>query len=260
MGSFRLTLEYDGTEFAGWQAQPGRRTVQGEVERACRETCGKAVRATAAGRTDAGVHAAGQVASVALDWRRGPERLRMALNSRLPEDVAVTACAEVADGFNARRDAVARAYRYAILTRETRSPLLRRCAWWVREPLDIGAMQSAARLFEGRHDFSAFTTAQGRARGSRREVARCRISARGPLILLDVEGNAFLHHMVRIIASALVEAGKGRLPAARIRRSLARLDPEPPAAVAPAPGLALLAVRYRRERRMPLPAWPPGAA
>src|SRR5512137_875113 len=103
MRTFRLTLEYDGTNFSGWQAQPGRRTVQGEVERACRETCGAAGPVTVAGRTDSGVHAAGQVAGVALEWRRGTDRLRDALNARLPADIAVTGCAEAAEGFDARR-------------------------------------------------------------------------------------------------------------------------------------------------------------
>ncbi|MEK7475631.1 MAG: tRNA pseudouridine(38-40) synthase TruA [Candidatus Coatesbacteria bacterium] len=256
--TYRLTLEYDGTGFAGWQAQPGRRTVQGEVERACRETCGAAVPVGAAGRTDAGVHAAGQVAGVALRWGRGPDRLREALNAHLPEDIAVTGCAAAPEGFDARRDAVSRAYRYAILLRGARSPLLRRCAWWVRGPLDAGAMRDAARLFEGRRDFSAFTTAQGRARGAVRDVARCRLTARGQLLLLDVEGRSFLHHMVRLIASAVVAAGQGRLSATRIRRSLARLDSDTPVAVAPPQGLALLAVRYRGERRSRLPGWPPG--
>jgi len=233
--------------------------VQGEVERACRETCGTGARVTAAGRTDAGVHAAGQVAGVKLEWRRGPERLRDALNARLPADVAVIGCAEAPAGFDARRDAVARVYRYAVLARSVRSALLRRVAWWVREPLDAGAMRQAARLFEGHRDFSAFTTKEGRARGAIRHVTRCRVAVDAPLILLDVEGNAFLHHMVRLIAAAVVEAGRGRLAAARIRRSLARLDTEPPAAMAPPQGLCLLAVRYRDERRLPLPAWPAGA-
>ena len=211
-----------------------------------------------AGRTDAGVHAAGQVARVRLEWRHGPDTLRRALNAILPPDLAVVGAAGTTAGFDPRRDAIERHYRYAILHRPARSPLLRRSAWWVPVPLGVRAMRVAAALFRGRHDFAAFCTAAARARGSVRHLARCVVTMRGPLILLDVSARGFLHRMVRMIAGAVVAAGAGRLAPARIRQALARGERVPVADAAPPQGLCLLAVRYPGERPGRLPDWPVG--
>jgi tRNA pseudouridine38-40 synthase len=246
MRTFKLTLEYDGTNFHGWQRQPGRRTVQGELERALGRLAGAPTRASGAGRTDAGVHATGQVASARLAWRQAPERLAGALNAILPPDLAVAAAEERADGFDARRDARERRYRYRILRRETRSPLRDRFAWRIARSLDAGAMRRAAAAFRGEHDFSGFCTVRSRRAASPRRRVRVRWTERGPFLCLEVAARTFLERMVRLMAGAVVAAGEGRLTPARLRRALARGAPRPVAPAAPARGLILVEVRYSR--------------
>lgn len=242
--TYKLTLEYDGTGFHGWQRQPGRRTVQGELERALRTLAGEPVPATGAGRTDAGVHAAGQVASARLEWRHGASRLAGALNALLPGDVSVAAAEERADGFDARRDARERRYRYLILRKAARSPLLDRFALRIGAPLDLDAMRRTAALFRGEHDFSAFCTARSRGSGPARRRVRIGLASAGPLLRLDVAAFSFLERMVRFIAGAVVAAGRGRLAPDAVRRALARGGRSPLAEAAPPRGLTLMEVRY----------------
>ncbi len=260
---FRLDVEYDGTDFAGWQVQPGARTVQGELEKACRRIGAGSGRVpgavlghvTGAGRTDAGVHAAGQVASVALEWRHAPEKLAAALNHALPEDVAVLSVRAVPDSFDARRDAIGRAYRYLVALGKARPVLLRRRALWFRHKLSLPLLRRSAALFRGRHDFSRYCTARAGMDGSVRRLTQVRVSRRGRLLAIDFAASGFLQRMVRMIVGVLLAAGSGRLDPARIPLSLKGEGRRSPAPAAPAHGLTLLRVRYPGEERKSL-AWP----
>jgi tRNA pseudouridine38-40 synthase len=252
----KVTLEYDGTHFAGSQAQPAQRTVQGEVEAALMRLTGEWRRIVLAGRTDAGVHAAGQVASFVAPARFTPERLRGGLNALLPEDVAAVAVEKVAAGFHARFAAVSRRYAYDIWNGPARSPLRRATAWHVRPPLAVEAMHDAGQALLGEHDFASFAGAgrgvpgdDGGASGTRRTlttlaVAVAEATATGRLVRLTIEAPSFLPHMVRNIAGALVEVGLGRWPVERPAVVLAAMDRRQSAATAPPQGVNLLAVTY----------------
>jgi len=253
--TFKLTVEYDGMAFNGWQKQPGKRTVQGELEKAVRKLDLGASRVVGAGRTDAGVHAAGQVASVRMDWGHGTDKLAGALNSDLPVDVAVVEARERPRDFDARRDAQERHYRYVILNRRSRSPLLDRYACRVSYALDLAAMRKAAVMFRGRHDFAAFCSADAREQGTVREITGCALVRRGDLILLNVSALGFLHRMVRLMAGALLAVGSGRLSPARIRAALKGGSTGHLADAAPARGLVLLGVGYPDDPPKAL-AWP----
>jgi tRNA pseudouridine38-40 synthase len=248
---FKLTLAYDGTGFSGWQAQPGRRTVQAELERAWGEITGESVRVTASGRTDAGVHAAAQVVGIESATRIEPEGLVLALNAKLPEDVAVRAVEPAPDNFHATTDAKHKTYRYAIYNDRRRPVFLRRYAWHVPTPLDVDAMDRAAQHLVGTHDFVCFQTA-----GSEREstvrtlfAAKVRRAARGAdeadsLITLEVTGDGFLYTMVRTIAGTLVEVGRGKRDSSWVAEVIASRDRTQAGQTAPPHGLTLVAVEY----------------
>ena len=246
MPTFRLLLEYDGTDFAGWQSQKqGERTVQGTLAAALAEIAGQAVRVTGAGRTDAGVHAEGQVAATTLDTRLDAETLARALNAKLPSDLAVLAVSPAADGFDPRREARSKLYRYAIWNGGAPSPLRLRRSHHVREPLDLAAMQSAAVALVGRQDFASFQAAGSRVGSTVRSLSRVCVAgeARGEL-RFELEGDGFLRHMVRNVVGTLLEIGLGRrapdsLPALLAARDRTRAGP-----TAPACGLTLVRVDY----------------
>jgi tRNA pseudouridine38-40 synthase len=243
---YRARVEYDGTEFAGFQAQPGRRTVQGELERALTHlNGGHRVRVLAAGRTDAGVHANGQV--IAFTWmgRMTGSQLGPALGALLPRDVAIGPLRRVAVGFDPRRAATRREYRYTIWT-GPRSPLRERYAYGLGERLDVEAMQAAARHLEGEHDFSAF----GRVSGSAvRTLHRVRLRRRGHLVTIDVIGDAFLRQMVRSIVAALIRVGMGRATAEDVAAELGSPGRAFAGAVVPPHGLTLRRVVIRTGHR-----------
>jgi tRNA pseudouridine38-40 synthase len=233
---YRARVEYDGTEFAGFQAQPGRRTVQGELERVLAHLHGgRRVKVFAAGRTDAGVHAAGQV--IAFTWPGGMsgKRLGQAVGALLPRDVSIGPLQRVAPDFDPRRAATRREYRYSIWT-GPRSPLRERYAYGLEEHLDVEAMQSAARHLVGAHDFSAFGRVRGRAVRTLYEV---RVRRRGHLVTVDVIGDAFLRQMVRSIVAALVRIGMGRASAEDLARELRSPGRAFAGAVVPPHGLCL---------------------
>ena len=202
MPTFRLSLEYDGCEFAGWQIQPGdQRTVQGTLHAAFRRVTGREVRVIGAGRTDAGVHAEGQVASASVETELPPDRLRRALNGVLPPDLAVRECELAPEGFHARYQARSKLYRYRIWNGENRAPLRTTRAHHVPNVLDVEAMRRAAALLLGTHDFAAFQTAGSPVRSTVRTLERLEVEGepRGEITLL-VEGDGFLRQMVRILA------------------------------------------------------------
>jgi tRNA pseudouridine38-40 synthase len=244
MPRVRLTLEYDGTDFVGWQRQPNGRSVQEVLEVALNELLGAPVTAAAAGRTDAGVHALGQV--VAFDAPRSlpAQAYVRGLSSLLPQDVAVVGAEEVADEFDPRRWATGKQYRYLISQRPGRAPLLRRTHWELFTPLDVGAMQVSAPALLGTHDFSSFRAADCEAPHARRTLREIELLPVGDILRIEVEGTAFLKHMVRNIVGSLVEIGRGRRSPDWLVEVLEARDRTVAGPTAPAHGLTLVAVTY----------------
>ena len=242
----RLVVEYEGGAYQGWQLQPGGPTVQAVLERALATALREPVRARAAGRTDAGVHACGQV--VAVRVTRVPEdlgRLQRSLNALTPKDVAVRELAVVDDAFDPRRDARSRIYEYRLLNAPAPSPFWRRHAWHVARPLDTGAMDAAARMLEGEHDFAAFRAADAEpVRTTVRRVLESRVRVEGRLLTYRVEATAFLKHMVRNVVGTLVEVGLGDRSPGCMAELLAGGDRTRAGVTAPARGLTLVEVRY----------------
>jgi tRNA pseudouridine38-40 synthase len=244
---YRARVEYDGTEFAGFQAQPGRRTVQGELERAlARLDGGHRIRVSAAGRTDAGVHAAGQVIAFTWTGDMPAKQLGQAIGALLPRDVAIGPLRRVGRDFDPRRAASRREYRYSIWT-GPRSPLRERFAYGLDEPLDAEAMQAAARRLVGRHDFSAFGRVQ---HGAIRTIIDIRVRRSGHLITIDVIGDAFLRQMVRSIVAGLIRIGMGRATSKDLVDALRSPGRAFDGAVVPARGLSLRRVTIGRNTRM----------
>ena len=208
MRNFKLVLEYDGTDFHGWQIQPDRRSVQGELSRAVEEITGERSAVTGAGRTDAGVHAVGQVASFTSETRLEPGVIRRALNARLPGDIRVRNVEEAAPGFNARFDATSRTYHYVLIRRPT--ALWRSYYYLVTARLDPAAMRGALAALVGEKDFAAFASSRDDSATKRCRVIRAELYDTPPLVTLAVTADHFLHHMVRSIAGTVLEAGRGK--------------------------------------------------
>jgi tRNA pseudouridine38-40 synthase len=248
--NYRLTIQYDGTEFSGWQTQVGRRTVQGELTRVLSVLEGAAVSVHGAGRTDAGVHAEAQVASARLGRVMEPERLAAALNGNLARDLRVIEVAPAAEEFHARQSARGKTYCYRVFNERVASPFWSRYALHESRPLDLGAMREAARLFVGRHDWSGFSAAQADVKTRVREVTRLEISehhsarGRGRLLSIRVSAEGFLRYMVRSFAGALLAAGRGEVDADALRRAIETGERPHAVATAPAHGLTLVEVHY----------------
>jgi tRNA pseudouridine38-40 synthase len=242
----RLTLHYDGGAFAGWQVQAAARTVQGELEAALRRLTTVRVRVVAAGRTDAGVHATGQVVGLAVPVPWGADRLRQALNAVLPVDMWVAAATVVDDAFHARYDAVARGYAYRVGTADVaRSPFLRRWCWPLGEALSLSSLNDAAGRFVGVHSFRAFAKTGQPQRGERCvvHIAQWRDWAPGG-VLFHVVANRFLHHMVRYMVGTMVDVARGRRQPADVDDLLAGGSGLVTSRPAPARGLYLTRVYY----------------
>ncbi len=261
--TLKLTVEYHGAGFSGWQAQApaeGRRTVQGILVEAVERLTGERVALHGAGRTDAGVHALGQVASFVLERSAIPAgAMRDGLNALLPPDVSVPSVEEAPDRFHARKDAIAKRYRYLILVSPVRSALWEGRAWHRRGPLDLDTMRRAAAPLVGTHDFSAFRASASEAKSAVRTVSHLTVEAdpaADGLLRIDVEGDGFLMHMVRIIVGTLVEVGRGKIPPERVAEILAGRDRRAAGPTAPAHGLYLVHVLYRGRA----PGDPPYAA
>ena len=242
--NIKVVLEYDGSNFAGWQQQAKGRTVEAELKRALRAVTGKDHVVYAAGRTDAGAHAKGQVASFHTDGRITPRRLMAALNARLPEDVAVLSAEEVPDDFHARYSARWRRYRYRYLDRTARPALARGRCWHVRGPLDVDAMSAAARALEGRHDWTSFCSASEPARDRVRAMRSARVVRRGEFVELELVAEGFLRGLVRSIAGALAEVGRAERPPEWVGAVLRARDRRQAPRTAPAGGLTLMEVIY----------------
>jgi tRNA pseudouridine38-40 synthase len=237
-----LVIEYDGSRYAGSQRQKRIPSIQSALETALRKLTGEKLRVAFAGRTDAGVHAEGQVASFVTASRLKTEVFVRGLNAWLPEQIAVRRAIEAPQAFDPRRHASSRLYRYTIYNAPVRSPLWRDRAWHVKELLDAEAMGRAARALVGEHDFAAFSRREGVT--TVRRMTRASVERQGTMVTVELEANAFLRQQVRRTAGALVEVGKGRLSAAGFRELLRKAEPSSAGPVAPALGLCLVRVCY----------------
>jgi len=250
-------IEYDGTEYAGFQVQTGERTIQEELEQALAVVALQPVRVVPAGRTDAGVHALGQVVHLQVAWHHSLGDLQRAWNANLPRDIAIRALARVSPGFHARYSARSRVYRYQIDNEPVRRPLLSRYAWHVDRPLDVGRMAEAAAMLVGRHDLRSFGRAP-QGENTVRSVLRALAWAEGERICVEVEADAFLQHMMRRVVVSLVAVGRRRLSVGEFGDIIRARDPRRAAGLAPPNGLCLMAVRYDPGLvDWSLPSWDP---
>lgn len=242
---FKLTIAYDGTAYGGWQLQPNGVTVQEVLEKAGETVLGSRFKVQGSGRTDAGVHAREQVASVSVTTRHSPLTLRSALNANLPADFRVLRVQEVPGKFHARFSAKGKEYRYQIDAGKVADPFLRAYAWHHPRRLSVGAMRRAARLLKGRHDFSALSANPMREIETPvRTVSRLTITRKGNVLTIAVRANGFLYKMVRSIVGALVKVGEGRLTVEQLRAVLASKKRTALIETAPAKGLFLWKVYY----------------
>jgi tRNA pseudouridine38-40 synthase len=240
-----LTISYDGTDFNGWQTQPGYRTVQETLETALAALTGEGrVRLNASGRTDAGVHAVGQVANFYTAATHPPEVFVRAVNARVPKDVVVRRAVEVSQSFDANKDAKRKLYRYVIHDGPVPNPFLRRYACHVRNRLDAAAMRRASRCLVGRHDFHSFETEWPNRRSSVRTVTHLGVNRAGEYIWIDVEADGFLYNMVRAFAGTLIDVGRGHIPVGRVEEILNAEDRREAGPTAPPHGLFLMRVTY----------------
>lgn len=256
---FALGVEYDGSGFSGWQrlhksGEPDRRgepTVQDAVEQALSFVAGHPVEVTCAGRTDAGVHAACQVVHFDSESGRAPRGWVLGATTRLPPSVCALWCVPVASDFHARFSARARRYRYRILNRSVRPALERQYLSWERRPLDAPAMHRAGSALLGEHDFSAFRTVHCQAPHARRDLQHIAVTRRGDIVEIEVQANAFLHHMVRNIVGSLLPVGRGDRPESWVAELLAGRDRTLAGPTAPSEGLVFIGPRYPAEFGLP---------
>ena len=248
--NFKLTIQYDGTDFHGWQTQGALRTVQGELTRALSLIDGRSVIVHGSGRTDAGVHAEGQVASAQLQREITPQKLRAAINGNVAKDVRVVAVEIAADDFHARYSALGKTYVYRVVNEQVISPFWLRYAHHEPTPLNLERMNHCAGLFEGTHDWTAFSAASADSDNRTRTITLITIServderARGRIVELTVSADGFLRYMVRSIAGTLLAVGRGDVDEQLVEQAIEEGDRSLAAATAPACGLTLLSVRY----------------
>ena len=256
MPALKLTIEYDGAAFVGWQVQPNGRSVQEELERAVERLCGERLRITGAGRTDAGVHARGQVCSLAPARELPLKAWTVGLNALLARDVSCVGAELAPEGFDARRWARGKRYVYSILQTAVRAPLSRGQAWEVRRPLDVAAMRAAAPQLVGKHDFAALRASNCRAQTTVRELRKLELAEDGPRLSITVEATAFLKNMVRNLVGTLVEVGHGKRDPGSLAALLESRDRTRAGPTAPAHGLVLDQVFYLPGNLDPRPARP----
>jgi tRNA pseudouridine38-40 synthase len=248
--NYKLLIQYDGTDFHGWQSQDGLRTVQGELERALSLIEGNKVNVYGSGRTDAGVHAEGQVASVEIQREITPEKLRNAINGNVGKDMRVLAASVASDEFHARYSAIEKTYVYRIVNAPVMSPFWSRYAHHEARKVDLEVMQKAAESFLGKHDWTAFSAAQSDVEDRVRTITHLEITertderSRSTLVEIRVSADGFLRYMVRAISGTLLSIGRGELNSDAVQKAIAAGVRPTVAATAPACGLTLLSVRY----------------
>jgi tRNA pseudouridine38-40 synthase len=245
MRNIKLLLSYDGTNFSGWQTQSGFRTIQETLESAlCKLTAEPRIRVNASGRTDAGVHALGQVVNFFSATRIPSSKFVSAINAHLPEDIVIRAAEDVPQSFDANHDAIRKLYRYVIHDGPVQSPFLRRYSCHLKRPLDAQAMARAAEVLKGRHDFHSFETEWPNRMSSVRTITHLSVNRAGEYIWLDVEADGFLYNMVRAIAGTLINVGRGYWPESQVAAILHAEDRTQAGPTAPAQGLFLMRVEY----------------
>ena len=241
----KATIAYDGTNYFGWQLQSGQDSIQARLEAALERIFSMPVRVHGSGRTDAGVHARGQVAAFTLPRAFAASELQRALNALLPDDIVISKLENVTDDFDSRRDATSRVYEYRILHQQLPSPFERRYSWLIREPLDIDRLNDAARVFLGEHDFAAFRTLGTQVRSTVRRVLASEWRREGNLLVYRVEATSFLRHMVRTMVATMVEVGGGKHQPEFVNELLQSRERAMAPAAAPPQGLFLMEVRYQ---------------
>lgn len=256
MTRIAMGVEYDGTGFYGWQRQRQTPTVQQSIEEALAQVADQAVIVHSAGRTDSGVHAAGQVFHFDTPAQRSMRSWVLGGNSNLPSGVSLRWAQQVADSFDSRRSACSRRYRYVILNRWIRPAIRRHFVTWIHHKLDAAVMHDAAQLLIGEHDFTSFRSAHCQALHARRRLLSIQVTRQSDLVLVDVHGNAFLHHMVRNIVGTLLEIGRRKRPASWLKKVLDARDRKVAGLTAPACGLTLMEVDYPKECAVPVQPWP----
>lgn len=245
MRNIKLTIEYDGTDFHGWQRQPKERTVQGVLEEAIAQVLGHRVRLIGASRTDRGVHALGQVANFKTTSKLPPQTMLKAFNAVLPEDVVIREVEEVPLDFHARYRAKSKVYEYRLFLWPVRSPLQRRFSWHIPDSLDIGAMRECCRMLIGTHDFSSFMLSGSDTKNPIREMQRAEILLRPPRHIAFVfEATGFLRGMVRSIVGTLVDVGRGKLNPVQFKEIMEARDRSRASITAPPQGLFLVEVKF----------------
>ena len=244
MRNIKLTIEYEGTSYLGWQRQPQGMTIQQALEEAIRQVTGVMPQVIGASRTDAGVHARGQAANFKTDSAIPVERLQGALNALLPRDIAVADAEEVPDDFNCRFSAKSKLYQYTIWNQRVRPAMDRNFCWHLRWPVEIEPMQAASASLLGEHDFAAFQSANAQSETTVRTILRADWELCAPRLTFAVEGNGFLYNMVRALVGTLVEVGRGKITAEEFKKILESRDRTLAGRTAPARGLCLMCVRY----------------
>ena len=244
MQKYRILIHYRGTHYAGWQVQPDRRTIQGELQKAILKVCRQQCSVVGSGRTDAGVHARGQVAHFRLSEMQIPGRLRASLNAVLPGDIRIMGLRREHKGFHAQKDARRKGYEYRIYNGPVLSPFLSEYVLHFRRNLDVESMQKASRLLIGRHDFSGLTSSLSMVSSKVRTLSRSQLSRRGFFLSYQVEGDGFLHHQIRNIVGTLLEIGTGKRPVEGMVQILRSRDRRMAGPTAPAHGLSLAKVWY----------------
>ena len=244
MRNIKLEISYDGTNYCGWQIQPNAESVSGEIIKAIKYITGKDVNLYGSGRTDAGVHALGQVANFYTESDIPTEQLKNAINSRLNKDIAILSVSEEDQEFNARFSAKSKTYRYLIDNSQTHSPFLLNRAWQYKYPLNIDEMNAACEILKGEHDFFAFMATGSKVKSTVRTIYTISCEKHENLIELNVHGNGFLYNMVRIIAGTLVYVGGGKLKSSDVEQMLLSKDRKKGGLTAPSHGLYLMKVYY----------------
>jgi tRNA pseudouridine38-40 synthase len=246
MEKFRLTLEYDGTRYSGWQIQKGGKSIQGEILDACRDLFGgQEIDFFGAGRTDSGVHAIGQVAHLGVETDLEPLKIKYGINDRLPADISILKVEPAHSKFHARHDAHARSYIYQISRRRT--AFGKKYVWWIKDTLDAAVMDQVAKKFTGLKDFRSFTDESGEQTSTKMEIYHSSVTVHGDLLLFHVVGNHFLWKQVRRMTGVIVEAGRGKLDPEKVDGFFRTRSDEPAKLTAPPSGLFLEKVYYRNE-------------
>lgn len=244
MKNYKLTIEYDGSRYYGWQRQPGQNTIQGKLESVLSRMCGDRVEVIGAGRTDAGVHAKGMVANVFLETESTCEEIRDYLNTYLPEDIAVKEVREAAPRFHARYNATGKTYCYTCYDGKVKSVFDRKYYVYLEEEPDLDLMRQAAAFLEGEHDFRNFCVNPRMKKSTVRRVNRIEIKRDGGYLRFTIHGTGFLQNMVRIIVGTLLEVGGGRMDVEEVRAALVNPERQKAGPTAPAQGLCLMEVDY----------------